>query len=96
MICGLKLLLNGQKKAIGKAIPWLASVQAGKPLCSLFWKRRRKPIWLSDSGKDQRSCHVSHADELNARPRKKLGYATPEELFDAFLDRVYSVGSKPA
>lgn len=39
---------------------------------------------------------LSAADELNARPRKKLGYATPEELFDSFLDRVYSVGSKPA
>lgn len=38
---------------------------------------------------------MSAADELNARPRKKLGYATPEELFDAFLDRVYAVGSKP-
>ena len=37
---------------------------------------------------------LSAADELNARPRKKLGYATPEELFDSFLDRVYSVGSK--
>lgn len=33
---------------------------------------------------------------LNARPRKKLGYATPEELFDSFLDRVYAVDSKPS
>ena len=39
---------------------------------------------------------LSAADELNARPRKKLGYATPEELFDSFLDRVYAVDSKPA
>ena len=38
---------------------------------------------------------LSAADELNARPRKKLGYATPEELFDLFLDRVYAAGSKP-
>lgn len=38
---------------------------------------------------------LSAADELNARPRKKLGYATPEELFDSFLDRVYAVDSKP-
>ena len=37
---------------------------------------------------------LSAADELNSRPRKKLGYATPEELFDSFLDRVYSVGRK--
>lgn len=36
------------------------------------------------------------ADELNARPRKKLGYATPEELFDSFLDRVYVADSNPA
>lgn len=35
---------------------------------------------------------LASADELNARPRKKLGYCTPEELFDAFLDRIYAVG----
>lgn len=39
---------------------------------------------------------LAAADELNARPRKKLGYCTPEELFDAFLDRIYAVDSKPA
>lgn len=39
---------------------------------------------------------LAAADELNARPRRKLGYCTPEELFDAFLDRIYAVGSKPA
>ena len=38
---------------------------------------------------------LSAADELNARPRKKLNYATPEELFDSFLDRVYAADSKP-
>jgi len=31
------------------------------------------------------------ADEMNELPRKHLGYATPEELFDDFLDQVYSV-----
>jgi len=31
------------------------------------------------------------ADEMNGLPRKHLGYATPEELFDEFLDQVYSV-----
>ena len=31
------------------------------------------------------------ADEMNALPRKLLGYSTPEELFDEFLDQVYSV-----
>lgn len=30
------------------------------------------------------------ADELNARPRKRLGYKTPEELFEAFLDSLYA------
>lgn len=33
---------------------------------------------------------LSFADELNGRPRRILGYRTPEELFDAFLDQVYS------
>lgn len=30
------------------------------------------------------------ADELNGRPRRKLGYRTPEELFEAFLDKLYA------
>ena len=34
---------------------------------------------------------LSFADEMNAYPRRSLGYATPEEIFDAFLDQVYSV-----
>lgn len=29
------------------------------------------------------------ADDMNALPRKTLGYSTPEELFDSFLDKVY-------
>ena len=33
---------------------------------------------------------LAAADELNGRPRRKLGYRTPEELFDAFLDRVFA------
>ena len=33
---------------------------------------------------------LAAADELNGRPRKKLGYRTPEELFDQFLDSVYA------
>ena len=33
---------------------------------------------------------LSAADELNGRPRKKLGYHTPEELFERFLDSVYA------
>ena len=33
---------------------------------------------------------LAAADELNGRPRKKLGYRTPEEPFDQFLDSVYA------
>jgi len=33
---------------------------------------------------------MSFADEMNALPRKQLGYRTPEELFEEFLDKVYS------
>ena len=33
---------------------------------------------------------LAAADELNGQPRKKLGYRTPEELFDEFLDSVYA------
>ena len=33
------------------------------------------------------------ADMLNQRPRRILGYHTPAELFDAFLDEVYAIGS---
>jgi transposase, IS30 family len=31
------------------------------------------------------------ADEINATPRKRLGYQTPEELFDAQLDTIYTL-----
>lgn len=31
------------------------------------------------------------ADEMNELPRKHLGYSTPAELFEEFLDQVYSV-----
>ena len=34
---------------------------------------------------------LSFADEMNAYPRRNLGYATPEEIFEEFLDQVYSV-----
>ena len=33
---------------------------------------------------------LAASDELNGRPRRKLGYCTPEELFEAFLDDVYA------
>jgi len=28
---------------------------------------------------------------MNSLPRKMLGYMTPEELFEAFLEQLYSV-----
>lgn len=34
---------------------------------------------------------LSAADELNGRPRRKLGYRTPEELFEAFLDAIFAL-----
>lgn len=33
---------------------------------------------------------LAAADELNGRPRRKLGYRTPEELFEEFLDSVFA------
>ena len=33
---------------------------------------------------------LAAADNINGLPRKKLGYETPEELFEAFLDSVYA------
>ncbi|MGE4277766.1 MAG: IS30 family transposase [Lawsonibacter sp.] len=33
---------------------------------------------------------LTFADEINGRPRRRLGYQTPEELFDAFLDGIYA------
>lgn len=34
---------------------------------------------------------LEYADSMNSLPRKILGYMTPEELFEAFLERLYSV-----
>ena len=31
------------------------------------------------------------AAEINAAPRKRLDYHTPDELFEAHLDRIYAV-----
>ena len=33
---------------------------------------------------------LAAADELNGRPRRKLGYHAPEELFEAFLDAIFA------
>ena len=34
---------------------------------------------------------LTMADTLNQRPRRILGYHTPTELFDRFLDEVYAI-----
>lgn len=34
---------------------------------------------------------LSTVDEGNGRPRKKLGYRTPEDLFDVFRDAIFTV-----
>lgn len=39
---------------------------------------------------------MSFSDEMNTLPRKTLGYKTPEELFDEFLDSVYTLSSTAA
>lgn len=33
------------------------------------------------------------SDEINSLPRKRLGYSTPEDLFDAELDKIYAAVS---
>ncbi len=34
---------------------------------------------------------LAFADEINALPRKRLDYLTPEELFEEQLDRIYKI-----
>ena len=34
---------------------------------------------------------LEYTDSMNSLPRKILGYMTPEERFEAFLDQLYSV-----
>ena len=36
-----------------------------------------------------------YADSMSSLPRKILGCMTPEELFEAFLDQLYSVTKVP-
>lgn len=54
----------------------------------LFRRYLPKGKSIDDYSADQ---ILSFADEMNALPRRTLGYCTPEELFDEFLDQVYSV-----
>ena len=54
----------------------------------LFRRYIPKGVSIEDYSSEQ---ILSFADSMNALPRKILGYSTPEDLFDAFLDQVYSV-----
>ena len=54
----------------------------------LFRRYVPKGVSIENYSADQIRWYV---DEMNALPRRILGYATPEELFDEFLDQVYSV-----
>ena len=54
----------------------------------LFRRYIPKGVSIDNYSAEQILCF---ADEMNALPRKILGYCTPEELFDEFLDQVYSV-----
>lgn len=51
---------------------------------------KNHPPDSSPVGERKNGYILAAADELNGRPRKKLGYRTPEELFDEFLDSVYA------
>jgi len=42
-----------------------------------------------DISKYSKSNIEEYTDKINAKPRKILGYNTPEELFDKELDRIY-------
>ena len=54
--------------------------------------RRYVPKWKSIENYTPEQI-LTFADEINALPRKRLDYRTPEELFDAFLDQVYSINN---
>lgn len=45
--------------------------------------------WPTEGFSDKDVLNI--ADTLNQRPRRVLGYHTPSELFDAFLDEVYAI-----
>lgn len=46
---------------------------------------------LNEKGLRMSIIIESFADEMNDMPRKVLDYVTSEELFDEFLDRIYSM-----
>lgn len=85
---GLSLLENGKLK-VYFTHPY-SSCEKGTNECHNRMLRRFIPKGksISDYTADE-ICFF--ADCINALPRKILGYCTPEELFDRYLDRIYTV-----
>ena len=63
-----------------------ADIQAD--FCACTGKSPPKGKSIDDYSADE---IMIFADIMNALSRKLLGYHTPEELFDAELDRIYAV-----
>lgn len=61
-----------------------------RPINERFNRRLRSFIPKGRSISDFTAEEIlAFSDEINATPTKRLGYHTPEELFDAELDRIY-------
>ena len=93
-LCGSRLVANLsrlEEKGIGIYFthPY-TSCEKGTVECHNRMLRRLIPKGKSidDYSADE---IMIFADIMNALPRKLLGYHTPEELFDAELDRIYAV-----
>lgn len=93
-LCGSRLVANLsrlEEKGIGIYFthPY-TSCEKGTVECHNRMLRRLIPKGQSidDYSADE---IMIFADIMNALPRKLLGYHTPEELFDAELDRIYAV-----
>ena len=93
-LCGSRLVANLsrlEEKGIGIYFthPY-TSCEKGTVECHNRMLRRFNPKGQSidDYSADE---IMIFANIMNALPRKLLGYHTPEELFDAELDRIYAV-----
>lgn len=93
-----RLLAFVLKKVTGRGMSWLVNASDRNPYRSglrtndtraysvpLFLKRL--PLQFSLT----KIYFLSGADEGNGRPRKKLGYRTPEDLFDVFRDAMFAL-----
>ena len=84
---GLSLFENGSLK-VYFTHPY-SSFEKGTNECHNHMLRRFIPKGKSISGYTaDEICFF--ADCINSLPRKILGYKTPEELFDCYLDRIYA------